>query len=195
MIGSMWREGRTAASCLLVVAFLALPSSAAAGGHEHPMQRVALVLAAIIRRDARQDRHAPGTLVRRSAESGTQRLTLFYTARAGQYAPSGGYALTVVTRRGVLRDVTLSAFRQTRIYRPGAKRERSGGFDIDIERTGARWDGTYGGSEEGRCEMQPNDTTTCEGGAFSDDYGEGEAAELLAKAETLIAAARHHEPV
>jgi hypothetical protein len=165
----------------------------ATGSHNRPMARVALELAAIIRHNARQDRHAPGTLVRHTKHGAIQWLSVYYPARPGQRAAPGGYQLSVVTRHGSLTAVDMSSFRQKGPYNVGSKPEAgSGGFEIEIERrSGGRWNATYGGSGEFQCGPPPCKS----GGGFFDEVGEFEAPAILSKARQLIAAARNHEPV
>jgi hypothetical protein len=173
-------------------ALAATPAGAAAV--KHPMEPVAVKLANMIRFAARHDRDKHGTLVRRSAYGAIRRLTVFYTARGGEYAPHGAYKLVVATTGLRLTLVKIDSYRLQTPYRLGTKLGTpASGFALRIEeRPGGSWETRYEGNNTFN---QCTPGGLCMGGSFLDEWGESAPGEALAVGERAIRAARQHAAV
>jgi len=203
MIAGMGGGRRTAVACALALAAtLATACPASARPARHPLERVVRELARSIGRDARADRHAPGTLVRRSGRGATITLTVYYAARPIAGAAYGGYEFAVVSRRGILEEVALRSFGQERAFPLGTRPPGEVWFDIHVARSHVRggrvWVAGLGGGDAPRCAAPPQSgqPTSCQGGAWPREWSTETGAEtILAEARHLLASARHHEPV
>ncbi len=167
---------------------LLVPGSAAAAKLVR-VEQVAVRVAATIRHDARQDRHAPKTTVVAYHGSGEERLTVTYVARPNGEGHAGDYRLRLVERAGRLQSVIVSAATvapDVQVESVAVTRQRPG-----------RWIGTrLNGGSGAPCGPGP---CTGLGGADSELAGSATEAvlrqELLEPASRLITAGRHHAPV
>lgn len=202
MIAAMGGGRRSVVSCTLALA-AALTTASPAGARtvRHPLEPVARELAASVRRDARADRHAPGTLVRRTRNGATFTLTVYYAARPVAGAAYGGYEFAVVTRHGALEEVALRSFGQERAFPIGTRPKAEVWFDIHLVRwhtRGRRWRAAVDGGTAPRCprSTQSAPPTPCQGLAWLTEWAnESAAGRIRSDAKRLIASARHHEPV
>lgn len=194
------RLASTTALAALIAALV--PATATCAGNPDADEQDALQLAAVIRHDAVQDRRAPETLVRTTrGRGGVERLAVFYGARPGAYASSGGYELLVVTAHGQLTEAGVAAFPQITPYAPGSKPEQPPLMEIQFDRHDVKpravWFVGFGGAGRS-CGYHPGPKPAfCPGigGSSAAPRLPSEAARLLHEAEALVAAGRHREPI